>query len=72
MRKIAIGLTGILSAVFMLAGPVSAAELLIPAGQVIGLELKESRVTIAGFDHNLGEAARAAGLKEGDQITAID
>ena len=72
MRKIAIGLTAILSAVFMLAGPVSAAELLIPAGQVIGLELKESRVTIAGFDHNLGGAARAAGLKEGDQITAID
>ena len=50
MRKIAIGLAGILSVVFVLAGPVSAAELLIPVGQVIGLELKESRVTIAGFD----------------------
>ena len=72
MRKIAIGLAGILSAVFVLAGPVSAAELLVPAGQVIGLELKESRVTIAGFDQALGDAARAAGLKEGDQIAAID
>ena len=72
MRKIAIGLAGILSAVFVLAGPVSAAELLIPVGQVIGLELKESRVTIAGFDQALGDAARAAGLKEGDQIAAID
>ena len=72
MRKFTLGLIGALSAVFVLAGPVSAAQLLVPVGQVIGLELAENRVTVAGFDPQLGTAAKAAGLKEGDRIAAID
>ena len=57
-------LTGIPRSVF--------AQTLIPVGQVVGLELNEDRVTIAAFDDQLGEAAREAGLKVGDEIRAID
>jgi stage IV sporulation protein B len=51
---------------------VSAATLLIPVGEVIGLQLKDDRVTVEGFDDSLGAAATAAGLEEGDQILSID
>ena len=57
---------------FMMVQTVSAAQLLIPVGQVIGLEITENRVTVAGFDANLGAVAKTAGLQEGDQIAAID
>ena len=50
----------------------SAAELLIPGGQVVGLELQDNTVTIAAFDQALGDAARSAGLKEGDRILKVD
>ena len=49
-----------------------AAELLIPVGQVVGLELREDTVTVAAFDDALGAAAREAGLRVGDEIAAID
>ena len=71
MKKLTIRFTAVLLTVFTMAQSVSAAKLLIPAGQVIGLELKENRVIIQGFD-TLGTAAREAGLKAGDQIAQID
>ena len=49
-----------------------AAELLIPGGQVIGLELQDNTVTVVAFDEALGSAAKAAGLREGDRILRID
>ena len=49
----------------------SAAQFLIPGGQVIGLELQDNSVTIAAFDENLGENAKKAGLQEGDRILRI-
>ena len=58
--------------ILSLSAVVSAAELLIPGGQVVGLELQDSTVTVAGFDDDLGDAARAAGLQEGDRILRID
>ena len=51
---------------------VAAAELLIPVGQVIGLELQEDRVIVAAFDDALGTAAADAGLQAGDEILSID
>ena len=54
--------------------PVStrAAELLIPVGKIIGLQLSDDTVTVAAFDDTLGENAKAAGLKIGDEIVKID
>ena len=45
---------------------------LIPGGQVVGLELCDDRVVVAGFDEEQGIKAQAAGLKSGDVIQKID
>ena len=49
-----------------------AAELLVPVGSVIGLQLTDDTVTIAAFDDVLGGPARDAGLKIGDEIVKIE
>ena len=49
-----------------------AAELLIPVGKVVGLELSDDTVTVAAFDDTLGAAAKDAGLRVGDEILKID
>lgn len=45
---------------------------LIPVGRVIGLELKDQQVVVAGFDEKSGKDALGAGLKTGDIIQKID
>ena len=72
MKKFTVRFAALLLTVFMITQSVSAAQLLIPAGQVIGLELKENRVTVQGFDPDLGDAAKKAGIREGDRILKID
>lgn len=72
MKKMIRGISLFLMLFLLTAQSVSAARLLVPVGQVIGLELRDDRVSIAGFDEALGAAAREAGLQEGDQITMID
>ena len=52
--------------------PVSAAQFLIPVGQVVGLSLSEGTVTVAAFHEVYGTAAREAGLQIGDEIESID
>lgn len=49
-----------------------ASRQLVPVGQVVGLELRDETVTVAGFDDTLGKAARQAGLQVGDEILDID
>ena len=49
-----------------------AAKLLIPGGQVIGMELADNTVTVAAIDENLGAAAKSAGLQVGDRILRVD
>ena len=49
-----------------------AAQLLIPGGQLVGLELSSDTVTVAAFDDVCGSAAREAGLRIGDQIRSIN
>ena len=70
MKKIRILFIIIL--ILCLTTTVSAAELLIPGGQLIGLEMRDNTVSVAAFDPELGAAAKAAGLKEGDRILRID
>ena len=57
---------------YIFAVSASAAEFLIPGGQVIGLELQDNTVTIASFHEQLGENAKKAGLQEGDRILRIN
>ena len=52
--------------------PVSAARLLIPVGEVVGLSLSEGTVTVAAFHETYGAAARDAGIEIGDEIVTID
>lgn len=49
-----------------------AAELLIPVGSIIGLHLRSDSVAVAAYDDALGDTARNAGLKIGDEIVSID
>ncbi len=51
---------------------VNAAQMLVPGGQVVGLELADNTVTIAAFDESLSQPAQAAGLKVGDRILSIN
>ena len=64
----------ILSILLLASLPVQAraAELLIPVGKIIGLQLKSDTVTVAAFDDSLGTLARNAGLKIGDEIVKVN
>ena len=57
---------------WLLSISVSAAKMLIPVGQVVGLELQDDTVTVTAIDETLGAAAREAGLKVGDRIQKIN
>ena len=60
-------------AVLLITGlPLSglAAELLIPVGKVVGLELTGDRVTVAAFDESSN--AQGAGVQVGDRLLSID
>lgn len=48
-----------------------AAELLVPVGKVIGLQLRNDTITVVAYDDALGANARSAGLKIGDEIVKI-
>ena len=72
MKKLASRLAGMLFCIFILCESVSAAEFLIPGGQLVGLQIRDNTVTVAAFDQQLGRNARSAGLKVGDKILKID
>ena len=50
----------------------SAAKLLIPGGQVIGLVLEDDSVTVVDFAPELGKTAKADGLQKGDRLLQVD
>ena len=52
--------------------PASAARLLVPVGEVVGLSLSEGTVTVAAFHESYGGAARDAGVQIGDEIVSVD
>jgi stage IV sporulation protein B len=49
-----------------------AARMLVPGGQVIGIELQDGTVSVAAVDDTLGAQIRAAGIQPGDRILTID
>lgn len=49
-----------------------AAECLIPVGKIVGLQLRDDTVTVAAYDDLLGQQAKNAGLKIGDEIVTIN
>ncbi|MGM9590775.1 MAG: SpoIVB peptidase S55 domain-containing protein [Faecousia sp.] len=57
---------------FALPLTAQAAQLLIPGGQIIGLQLQNGSVTVAAFDDILGANARDAGIQIGDEILSIN
>jgi len=56
---------------FFFSVSVFAADMLVPVGQVIGLELYHDTVTVVAFD-DCNTAGRDAGLQIGDEIRKID
>ena len=72
MKKTLWRVTALILCVVMTVGSVSAAELLIPGGQVVGLQLCNDAVTVAAFDDKLGVQTKAAGLRVGDEIISLN
>ncbi len=72
MKKLGIYLVLLVLAATALGSTVWGAEVLIPVGQTVGLELDAKGVTIADFDRELGRTAQAAGLKVGDTIIKVN
>ena len=72
MKKLAMRIFALLLCISICGISAYGAEYLIPVGQVIGLELSDSTVTVAAFDDALGANAKAAGMCAGDKIIAID
>lgn len=71
MKKIANLTIILILCLNLLAVPAFGRELMA-GGQVIGLELADNTVTVADFDGDEKNAARAAGLQVGDRIEKID
>ena len=72
MKKMTIRVIAVLLCIYSISSGVYGAEMLVPVGQVIGLELSDNTVTVAAFDESFGHHAQAAGLCVGDRICAID
>ncbi len=72
MKKILIRLTVIALTVFMITGSASADANLVPGGQIIGLALADSTLTVVSIDATLGKNAAAAGLQAGDKIVRVN
>lgn len=72
MRKFGIRAACAVLIMVILSGSALAAELLVPVGRTIGLELEANGLSIADFDAALGENAKKAGLKTGDILIKVD
>ena len=72
MKKTVWRVTALILCLLMTLGSASAVELLIPGGQVVGLQLCSDAVTVAAFDDMLGTETKAAGLRIGDEILFLN
>ena len=72
MKRLIRSMALIILCFFLLPQQVFAVELLIPGGQVIGLELRDDSVIVAAFDDICGSNAKDAGLCVGDVLVSID
>ena len=72
MKKILFRFLFVINIVAVLVGSAQAATMLVPGGQVVGLELQDDTVTVVAIDKDLGAGAEAGGLEAGDRILRID
>ena len=72
MKKLAYGIVLAMLLLWILPGQAFAAGMLVPGGQLVGLELQDGSVTVAGFDENYAEKLEKAGLAVGDRIVKAD
>ena len=72
MKRLANRMALVAMCVWLLPYSVSAARLLVPVGEIVGLELHSGTVTVAAFDEKLGQNAKTSGLQIGDEIIEID
>ncbi|MBR0446180.1 MAG: SpoIVB peptidase [Oscillospiraceae bacterium] len=72
MKKFALRLLAAAVCLYACAQSVWGAQLVVPGGQVIGLQILDDTVTIAAFDEELGQSAQDCGLQVGDRIAAIN
>ena len=70
MRRVYFQLLSLLLILLALPPAVQAAQMLIPGGSVVGLELQNDTVTVVSFEE--GSQAQAAGVQAGDRLLAID
>lgn len=71
MKKMTISTALVLLFVWLVPQSVLASQVLIPVGQVIGLELENDTVTVAGLDESIC-AARDGGVQVGDRILTMN
>ena len=72
MKRIVCSIASAMILLCLLPMGTRAAELLIPVGKIIGLQLSDDTVTVVAFDDALGACAKEAGLRIGDEILQID
>lgn len=72
MKKIGSCLMLTVFCLILCAQTVCGAQLVVPGGQVIGIQLQDNTVTVAAFDEELGTAAKNCGLQVGDRIVTIN
>ena len=72
MKKMCFRIAALALLAVVLAGSAFAAQVLVPVGQAVGLALETDGLTVAGFDEELGQGAKTAGLKPGDVIIQAD
>ena len=70
MRRICSPLIFLLCLFYWIPTSVEAAQMLIPGGTIVGLELQNDTVTVVSFEED--SQAKAAGLEVGDRLLAID
>ena len=71
MKKLTFSTALVLLFVWLVPQSVLASQVLIPVGQVIGLELENDTVTVAALDETIC-AARDGGLQVGDRILTVN
>jgi len=72
MKKFSMRIAAAMLLLWLLPQSALAAKMLVPVGQVVGLELRDNCVTVAAFDEALGAGAKASGIRIGDRIVQLD
>ena len=72
MKKVRFRIILAVLCILLCSQNVCAAQLLVPGGQVIGLELQDHTVTVAAFDEAMGQEAKNCGLQIGDRIVTVN